>query len=183
MTAGEAALRRRLKMRVPSGCVWPVRFCARGWTASSAKTAPASWRKTRMRVVPWGEGDGFVFWAPAHVLDGFVVQARTHVRLGSASAFSLSRSQQLHGEDQRGVRGDQAAGAAGAVAEVGGDDEGALFADFHGGYAFIPSLDDLALAEEELEGVVAIAGAVELLSVGEPAGVVDAHGLAGFRRV
>ena len=46
-------------------------------------------------------------------------------------------------EDQRGVRRDDAAGAAGAVAEFGRNDEGAFAADLHGGDPFVPTADHL----------------------------------------
>ena len=74
-------------------------------------------------------------------------------------------------------------GAAGAVAEVGRDDEGALAADFHAGHAFVPAFDHLALAEGERERLVAVARAVELGAVEQPAGVVDGYRLAFWASV
>src|ERR1700681_2315642 len=46
---------------------------------------------------------------------------------------SALHAEQFDVEDQRGVRGDDAAGAACAIAERGRDDEGALAADLHRG--------------------------------------------------
>src|SRR5689334_15201171 len=55
-------------------------------------------------------------------------------------------------EDQSGIRRDLGTRTRLAVAHFGGDDQVALFADFHARDAFVPALDDLALAEGELEG-------------------------------
>src|SRR5258708_39338655 len=55
----------------------------------------------------------------------------------------------------------------------------------HGREAFVPALDDLALAEREGKRLAMVERAVEfltLLAVDEqPAGVIDRHGLAGLR--
>src|SRR5580704_13923632 len=59
--------------------------------------------------------------------------------------------QQLHIENQGCIRRDRAAGAARAVAELGGDDKGALATDLHPGDAFVPAVDHLAGAEPEAE--------------------------------
>jgi len=64
---------------------------------------------------------------------------------------------------------------AGPVGEARRNDELALFADFHSGDTLIPPLDDLALAEREIEGSIAIARAVELLAVFERARVVHTN--------
>src|SRR6185503_17447134 len=42
-------------------------------------------------------------------------------------------------------------------------------------YAFVPALDDAAGAEREYEGITAVLARIELLAVGEPAGVVNLH--------
>src|SRR5262249_29530841 len=72
-----------------------------------------------------------------------------------------------------------------AVAQVRRNNEGALAADMHGSDAFIPALDDLALADREGEGLVPVERAVELLALlavlVEPSGVIDGDGLAGAR--
>src|SRR5262249_26313292 len=54
-------------------------------------------------------------------------------------------------------------------------------ADFHGGNTFIPSGDDLTGANLGLERTTAIDGAVELGAVGQPASVVNGHGLTLLR--
>src|SRR6202035_528010 len=94
--------------------------------------------------------------------------------------------EELDVEDQRGVRRNDAAGAAGAVAELGRNDQRALAADLHGRDAFVPAANDLADADLERERLVAIDRRVEFLALGgvviKPAGVMHDAGLAGFRR-
>ena len=73
-----------------------------------------------------------------------------------------------------------------AVGQFGRDAQLALAADFHAGDTFVPSLDDVALAQREVVGLVRVDGAVELLAGGEPSGVVDLDMVAvlgGRRRV
>src|SRR6202158_1960621 len=98
----------------------------------------------------------------------------------------LLHTEQIDVEHQRGARRDVAAGAARAIAQVRRNDQRALAADMHGGEAFVPALDDLALAEREGKRRAPVERAVEflaLLAVDEqPAGVIDRHGLAGLRR-
>src|SRR5882762_5985511 len=77
----------------------------------------------------------------------------------------LFHVQQFDVEQQRRVRRDRAAGAAGAISELRRDDERPLAADLHAREALIPALNHLAGAEFEFEWVVAIARAVELLAV------------------
>src|SRR6266700_1391793 len=74
--------------------------------------------------------------------------------------------EQFDVEDQRGIRRDDAARAARAIAELGRDDEGALAADLHGGDALIPTADDLTLADGKLERLTAVERTVELLALG-----------------
>src|SRR4051812_21594111 len=82
--------------------------------------------------------------------------------------------QELDIEHQRGVGRDDAPGAAGAIAEIGRDDQGALAADFHAGDTLVPTLDHLMAAERERKRLAAVERAVELLAllaiVVEPAG-------------
>src|SRR5262245_15826531 len=97
---------------------------------------------------------------------------------------SLHR-QQLDVEHQRRIRRDHAAGTAGAVAERRRNDQRALAADLHGGDALVPALDDAALADWEVERLVAVDRRVEFLALLavliEPAGVVHDAGLARLR--
>src|SRR5690606_5541116 len=62
-----------------------------------------------------------------------------------------------------------------AVRHVPRDRELALSADLHARQTFVPALDDLALPDRELERLIAIARAVELLPVHQGARVVDLH--------
>src|SRR5205085_12462904 len=79
---------------------------------------------------------------------------------------------------------DHATGARGAVAEIRRDGKAALAADLHPGDAAVPSGDDLAGAELELEGLVAVPRRVELLAVAVGhADVVDLDEVAGLRFV
>jgi hypothetical protein len=61
----------------------------------------------------------------------------------------LLHAEQIDVEYQRGARRDDATGAARAIAQVRRNDQRALAADMRGGDAFVPALDDLALAERE----------------------------------
>src|SRR5258706_6616362 len=87
-------------------------------------------------------------------------------------------------EHQRRVGRNDAAGAAGAVAQRRRDDQGTLAADFHGGDAFVPASDDLALPDRKLERLIRIHRTVELLALLaapiEPAGVIHDPSLAGL---
>src|SRR6202012_4578114 len=81
---------------------------------------------------------------------------------------------------------DDAAGAARTVAERRRNNQGALAADLHGGNAFVPALNHVALANRKFEWLVAIDRRVELLAfhtaLVEPAGVMHDASLAGLRR-
>src|SRR5207302_9887286 len=101
-----------------------------------------------------------------------------------------SEREQLDLEHERRARRDDVARArvlrvlreaALAVGELARDRELALAAHLHARDALVPALDDPALAEGELEGLLPVDRAVELLPVGEPARVVHGHGLAGLR--
>src|ERR1700730_10449650 len=92
--------------------------------------------------------------------------------------------EQFDVEHQRRVRRNDAAGAAGAVAERGWNDQGALAADLHGGDAFVPAGDHLALPDRKLERLIAVDRAVEFLALLaaliKPAGVMHDADLAGL---
>src|SRR4051812_14689731 len=88
----------------------------------------------------------------------------------------LLNVEQVHVEDQRSVRRNVAASAVRSVPQIARDLQSPFAANMHSLYPFIPTLNDSAGSELELERFVAINGAVELLSVaGEPAGVMDLH--------
>src|SRR5207249_856753 len=94
---------------------------------------------------------------------------------------ALFDAQELHLEYEGGLRRDWAAGRTGiAISELRRDGEFALAAYFHGQDAFVPSFDDLALADGELEGRATVLAAVELGAVRQPAGVVHGNRLAGL---
>src|SRR5262249_25131016 len=102
-------------------------------------------------------------------------------------ASALLHVEEFHVEYERRVRRNRTAGAARAVSELRRDHERPLAADFHASNALIPALDHLSRAEPELERIVAVAGAVEFLSVlvglvrvVQPARVVDDDVLAGL---
>src|SRR5690349_10930287 len=102
---------------------------------------------------------------------------------GCATTNKLANREQLHFEHQSRIRRYDAARAARAVAELRRNGELAFAADFHAAHAFVPAADHFAAAEREHERLAAIFARVELLAVGEPAGVVHAHALPGRRTV
>src|ERR1019366_2610941 len=67
-----------------------------------------------------------------------------------------------------------------SVGQVWRNAELALASDLHAGYTFVPALDDLAGSELELKRFAGPDRAVELLAVGEPAGVIDFDVLSGL---
>src|ERR1700722_9233872 len=99
---------------------------------------------------------------------------------------ALFDPEQLDVEQQRRVRRDDTAGAARTVAESRRNDQRTLAADLHGGDAFVPALNHVALADSEFEWLVAIDRRIEFLAfhapLVEPAGVIHDAGLAGLRR-
>ena len=87
------------------------------------------------------------------------------VALPGASA-ELADLRQVDVEDERRVRRDRRRLALRAVREVGRDRQPPPAADLHPDQALVPALDDLALAERQLEGrLAALPGGVELLVV------------------
>src|SRR3954468_3171042 len=99
---------------------------------------------------------------------------------------TLTNFEQLDFEEQRGIRRDDAAGAARAVAELGRDRQLALAADLHAGHAFVPAADHVPLAEREHERLAAVLARVELAAFRavreQPAGVVHGDFAAGGSR-
>src|SRR5438874_3951187 len=122
--------------------------------------------------------------------------AMTVVETGPAMKFAASMTrmpsrsrlilggvdrEQLHLEDQRRPRRNDAARAAVAVAEMRRDHELALATDTHRADAFVPSLDDTSLPDRKHERLAAIHGRVELRSALEPPGVMHTDVVAGLR--
>src|SRR5512133_478644 len=85
-------------------------------------------------------------------------------RLRRRARRRLAHAHEVHDEDERLVGADDAAGAALAVGQVRRDRDAPPAADLHAGHALVPSGDDLALAELELEGVAAVPRGVELVA-------------------
>src|SRR4051794_26554959 len=85
----------------------------------------------------------------------------------------------VHHEDERGVRGDRAL-VLRPVALVRRDDHEQLAADGLADEALVPAGDDAGLSDVlDGERVTPVPRRVELCAVPEPAGVLDGHGLAG----
>src|SRR3954451_5280589 len=102
----------------------------------------------------------------------------------AAEPTASAHADEVHDEHERLVGPDDAARAALAVGELRRDRDPPPAADAHPGDAVVPALDDLALAETELERVGAIPRRVELLAVlPRNADVVDLDDLAGDRLV
>ena len=72
---------------------------------------------------------------------------------------------ELHVEDERGVRRDDAGGPLGPVAEVRGHGQLGSLPDRHLGYALVPATNHLALPQLEGEHPVLVPRRVELLPV------------------
>jgi hypothetical protein len=68
------------------------------------------------------------------------------------------------------------------VGERGRDEELPLRAHVHEREPQVPPLDHHRDAEHELEGLAPLDARIELRPVGEPAGVVDLHAVAGHGR-
>src|SRR3979490_1568881 len=97
----------------------------------------------------------------------------------------LLERQQLDVEQQRGVRGNYAAGAAGTVTERWWNHEPALTACLHSEHALVPTANHFACPHLEAERIVAVTRAVELLALVirralriQPACVVNDRSLA-----
>src|SRR5688500_5453127 len=103
-----------------------------------------------------------------------------------SSSSTLPDVEQLHVEDQRGVRRYRAGGTLGAIAVFRRDRQRSASAYLHASNPIVPSADDPPLAEGEREWFAATVRAVELLPlviglalVIEPAGVMHGYGSPG----
>src|ERR1700693_6302081 len=85
-------------------------------------------------------------------------------------AVGLAYRQQLHIEDQGSVWRDRTGIAVRAIGQVGGNPQLAFAADLHSEDAFVPPLDDGGIAERRHLKWRFADRAIELLSVGQPAG-------------
>src|SRR4051794_23168636 len=98
----------------------------------------------------------------------------------AAEPTASAHADEVHDEHERLVGPDDAARSALAVGELRRDRDPPPAADAHPDDAVVPALDDLALAEAELERVAAIPRRVELRAVlPRHADVVDLDDLAG----
>src|SRR4029078_776362 len=92
-----------------------------------------------------------------------------------------SDAEEFHFKNESGIRWNHAAGAAGSISEIGRDDQFTLPSDLHAFHAFIPSLDDPPRAKRKRKWLTPINGAIELLPVFQPFGVMHRDSLAGLR--
>src|SRR5208283_5258090 len=100
----------------------------------------------------------------------------------SLSGPSLFHVEQLYIEDQRGIgRNQPVAHALLSIGKVRRNTQLPLAADLHSGHALVPSLDHLPRAQHEFKGTSRPDRTVKLLSVGEPARVVNLHLVTGLR--
>src|SRR5581483_4122175 len=125
----------------------------------------------------WSSGDLYLA-EEAMVRSGQVVKGPwRYERFEDATHWiPLDQPERLHVEDERGVRRDDTAGAALAVAELGRDDQAAFAADLHRRDALVPALDHAAGADRERERAAAVDRRIEPGAVLEPPGVVDDRG-------
>src|SRR5215470_15356128 len=91
----------------------------------------------------------------------------------------LLRSHQLHIKDQRSIRRNCPGKTSFTVGQLWRNAELTLAADFHSLNAFIPALDDLSVAQDELERVASAYRTVELLARRQPPCVFNFHFFAG----
>jgi|SRR3989344_4273646 len=83
-------------------------------------------------------------------------------------------------EDEGSAGGDDAADTMVTIGKARRNGEFSLAANAHADNALVPTFDDLAAAEAEFEGLVAIEGAIEFFTVGEGAGIVDGNFVVGL---
>ncbi len=100
---------------------------------------------------------------------------------GRSAPHELLHIHQLHVEDQGCVGRNYPRITLGSVGQVWRNAQLALATYLHAGDTFVPALDDLAGAQHELKRFAGPDRAVELLAVGEPAGVIDFDVLSGLR--
>src|SRR4029453_8765741 len=91
---------------------------------------------------------------------------------GEASSERLLHVEKLDVEDERRVGWNDPAGAPLPVGHVRRNNQRAFAADFHAGYAFVPTLDYLALAEKEAERDFAVERAIKFSAMLVRLGIV-----------
>mmetsp|Transcript_22233 Transcript_22233/g.61997 ORF Transcript_22233/g.61997 Transcript_22233/m.61997 type:complete len:333 (+) Transcript_22233:2466-3464(+) len=114
-----------------------------------------------------------------HVVCNLQSLLRTHL---PALLLLFGKSQQFHIEEELGLCGNLWWTAAVPVTVIAADLENGLLAHLHGCKTLIPSLNDHALADCELEWLSAITGAIEFGTVAcQRSGVVRRHLVAIWR--
>src|SRR5262245_3715306 len=146
----------------------------------SARTATHRFMGTRGIGLVFSRGR-FAHAESAHAESAVCNATRAGILRARNGLGSFLDGEQLDFEDERGVGRDDVAGAALAVGQVRRNGQLALAADFHAGDAFVPALDHFAPAKRKIERHVAVFAAVELLTVGQPAGVMHLDRVALFR--
>ena len=121
------------------------------------------------RITPSPDDEWFIFFGARRTV-------RREGKETRSSRASL-RAEEFHLEDEGGVGRDDGGEPAGTVGVVGSARELGVLADGHLHHALVPALDDLALADDELERSAAVLGGVELAAVHERAwGRADGRG-------
>src|ERR1700674_338150 len=123
--------------------------------------AAAKWLRRRFPQSPR------ILWNPA----GFCLSASLRGR--GRRRYELLHIYQSHVKDQGCVGRDDCRITTLPVGQIWRNAQLALASDPHAGDAFVPALDDLARAQHEVKRMAGTNRAVELLAVGEPAGVID----------
>src|SRR5215510_1175933 len=114
-------------------------------------------------------------WARCCSISGVCLMAYAGLEEGS-------NSEQFDFEDKCCVGRYGTAGTAGAISQIGGDNEFPLPADFHALHAFVPTFDHSTGSQRKGEGLPSIHRTVELLPILQPAAIMHADGLAGLSR-
>ncbi len=92
--------------------------------------------------------------------------------------IKLGYVQQFDFKNQRRAGGDYGTHALFAVGHVGWNDQRAFLANTHSKNSFVPTLNDLADPEREVERLVPVTRRVELAPVGQLASIVHAQLIA-----
>jgi len=137
----------------------------------------------KAKCQPPGCGLAFSRFAPFRSVSSEAEGGRAAYRV----PFSVSDFEQLDLEDESGPGRDARGAALDAIAEPVRDDECALVADTHVEEGFVPTLDDLAEADAEVQrlagtGIGPFARAIKNAAVEEAAFVVDEDFVADVGR-
>src|SRR6185369_1572645 len=100
---------------------------------------------------------------------------------GENGYIKSSDIEKQHFKNQGRIRRDDSARSCRSVAKGCRYNKSALAADLHGHDPFIPTRNDLPCSDYEHERLVLVQRAVELLSVRQPAGIMNNYFLSGRR--